>query len=356
MASISNFLTEGAQIPAGSAVKAMSTQTVLPDWYTNYAMQLLSNQQAQAATPFQLYQGPRVAEFSPTQQQSFGMTQQAAGAFQPGLNAATAATQGAMAGPGGLQTAQPFLGAANQSSVADIGGYMNPYNDQVTNRIAELGSRNLTENLLPNVEGRYIAAGQLGFGGRGGAAGTPSGMMTDTARALRDTQESVLAEQNKALQAGYSEAAGLSAGDLARRANLASTAGQLGGQDATRMLSGAEQLGGLAQMQQSLGLTGANAVGAVGAQQQSQAQKNIDMAYGDFLRQQGYNQEQINAALATFAGVAGGVPKAASEVGITPTGSMPPSTGETILGALTGVGGILAGAKSGTALGSLFGL
>lgn len=338
---ISSFLAEGAKIPAGSAVKAMSTETVLPEWYTNYAMQLLANQQAQAATPFAPYQGPRVAEFAPAQQQGFGMTQQAAGAFQPGLEAATAATQGAMTGPGGLTTAQPFLGAAGQSSVSNINTYMNPYNEQVTNRIAELGSRNLTENILPGIEGRYIAAGQLGFGGRGGAAGTPSGMMTDTARAVRDVSGNILAEQNKALQSGYSEAAGLSAGDLARQASLAATAGGLGGADANRQLVGAEQLGGLAQMQQALGLKGAEAVTGVGAQQQGQAQKNLDLAYGDFLRQQGYNQEQINAALATLQGVAPAVPKGATEVGIAPTGSSPPSTGETILGALTAGAGIL---------------
>jgi len=332
---VSSFLAEGAKIPAGSAVKAMSTETVLPDWYTNYAMQVLANQNAVSATPFSLFPGPRVAEFAPAQQQGFDMTKAAAGSFQPGLTAATAATQGAMAGPGGLETAQPFLGAAGQSSVANIGQYMNPYNEQVTNRIAELGSRNLTENLLPGIEGRYIAAGQLGFGGRGGASGTPSGMMTDTARALRDVSGDILAEQNKALQAGYSEAGALSRADLERQANLASTAGQLGGQDASRQLAGAEQLGGLAQMQQTLGLTGANAVTGVGAQQQGQAQKNIDVAVADFMRQQGYDQSQIDAAIRTFQGVAGAVPKGVNEVGITPTGSMPPSTGETILGGLT---------------------
>lgn len=341
---LSTFLSEGSQIPAGSAVKSMTSQTVLPDWYTNYAMQMLSNQQAQAATPYTPYQGPRVAEFAPAQQQAFGMTQQAANSFQPGLTAATAATQGAMAGPGGLAVAQPYLGAAGQSSVSNIGAYMNPYNEQVTNRIAQLGSRNLTENLLPGVEGRYIAAGQLGFGGRGGAQGTPSGMMTDTARALRDTQEAVLAEQNKALQAGYSEAGALSSADLARQAGLASTAGQLGGADVTRQLAGADQLGALAQMQQQLGLTGAQAVGGVGAVQQGQAQKNIDTAYSDFLRQQGYNQEQINNALATFKGVAGAVPTATTESGIVPTGQAAqyqPSTAATIGGTVANLAGAL---------------
>jgi hypothetical protein len=76
---------------------------------------------------------------------------------------------------------------------------MNPYNDAVTNRIGELGTRNLTENLLPAIEGRYIQAGQLGYGGRGGLGGTPSGMMTDTARTLRDVNADILAQQTAAL-------------------------------------------------------------------------------------------------------------------------------------------------------------
>lgn len=341
---VSSFLAEGAQIPAGSAVKSTTSQTILPDWYSNYAMQLLSNQQAQMATPFALYQGPRVAQFSPAQQQGFGMTGEAATAYKPGLEAATAGTAGAMAAPGGLATAQPFLSEAAKSSTSNIGAYMNPYTSQVVDRIGQLGMRNLTENLLPAVEGRYVAAGQLGYGGRTPGTGTPSGMMTDTARALRDTQEAVLAEQSKALQSGYSEAAGLSAADLARQAGLASTAGGLQGSDVSRQLAAASQMGGLAQSAQQLGLTGAQAVTGVGETQQAQAQKNLDLAYSDFLRQQGYNQEQINNALATFKGVAGGVGTATQEAGIVPTGQQAqyqPSTASQIGGTIATLAGAL---------------
>ena len=337
-----SFLNNG-QLPTGSTFKSLTSQTTLPDWYTNYAMQLLSNQQALAAQPMPTYQGPRVAEFSPTQQQGFGMTGQAATAYQPALNAATAATQGAINAPGGLGAAQPYLGAAGQTSVANIGQYMNPYTDQVVNRIGELGQRNLTENLLPAVEGRYIQAGQLGYGGRDGM-GTPSGMMTDTARALRDTNADVLAAQSAALQSGYTQAAGLAGTDLTRQANLAATAGGLGGQDLSRQITGAGQLGELGAQAQNLGLTGAGALQQVGAAQQGQAQKNLDVAYGDYLRQMGYPQEQINAMLQTFGGVKAGVPTATKEEGIVPLGYQPelkPSTAETVGGTLATVAGIL---------------
>jgi len=355
---LTDFLNNG-QLPTGSTFKSLTSETVLPDWYTNYAMQLLSNQQALAAQPLPTYQGPRVAEFSPTTQQSFQQTGQAANAYQPALNAATQATQGAITAPGGLNVEQPYLGAAGQSSVANIGQYMNPYTDQVVNRIGELGQRNLTENLLPAVEGRYIQAGQLGYGDRNGMGGTPSGMMTDTARALRDTNADILGKQTEALQSGYTQAAGLAGTDLARQAALATTAGTLGGQDLSRQLAGAGQLGELGAQAQTLGLTGAGALGQVGAAQQGQAQKNLDVAYADYLRQQGYPQSQIDATLRTFSGALSGVPKATKEEGIVPLGyqeKLAPSTGETIGGALAALGGILGNAQSGSALSKLLGV
>lgn len=345
---IGAFLTEGQQIPEGSALRATQSQTVLPEWYTNYAMDLLANQQALAQRPFPLAPMPRVAEFSPTQQRGFEMTGQAATAYQPALGQATQATQQAISAPGGLGVAQPYLTQAGQTSVANIGQYMNPFQEQVVDRIGQLGARNLSERILPEVEGRYIAAGQLGFGGRQPGMGTPSGMMTDTARAIRDTQEAVLAQQAEALQRGYTEAAGLAGTDLSRQATLASTAGQLGGQDLGRQLDAARQLAGMGEMGQQLGLTGAGALQQVGGVQQSQAQRNLDVAYEDFLRQQGYPQEQINNMLATFRGVAQGIPTGEQVFGLEPTGRAAeynPGTAASIGGVLAGIGSILAAGR-----------
>lgn len=423
MADISSFLSEGAQIPAGSAVKSMTSQTVLPEWYTNYAMQLLANQQAQMATPYQAYQGPRVAEFSPAQQQSFAATGQAANAYQPALGAATEATQNLMGknalgsaqpffnqaaqmsslssatpayqqalgavqqgtATGGLNAAQPYLAQAGQNAT-NVSAYMNPYISQVVDRAGEMGARTLREQLMPAIEGRYIQAGQLGAGPRSGS-GTPSGMMTDTARALRDVDENVRAQQSQLLSQGYGQAQQAAQADMARQAQLASTAGGLGsaqqqallqgagiqagigtqmgqftgqqqqmladigsqtgalqGGDLARQLNAAQQLAGMGSMAQTLGLQGAGALGAVGTQQQTQAQKNLDTAYGDFLRQQGYNQEQINNALATFKGLGSAVPTATQEYGVVPSGQpaqYQPSTAATIGGALTGLAGIV---------------
>lgn len=340
---LTDFLTNG-QVPFGSGVISKTGQTILPEWYTNYAMQVLANQQAASAVPYSAYQGPRVAEFSPTQQQAFGMTGQAATAYQPALGQATQATQAAMGAPGALETAQPYLGAAAQTAPGVVNQYMNPYQEQVVNRIGELGARNLQENIMPGIEGRYIAAGQLGFGGRQPGTGTPSGMMTDTARAVRDVSADILGKQGEALQAGYTGALGAAQTDLSRMGQLASTAGNLGYQQKGQQLAGAEQLAGLGAKAQELGLTGAGALGQVGATQQGQAQKNLDVAYGDFLRQQGYPQEQINNMLQTLGGIKGAVPTATTEEGIQPLGyqaTAQPSTAATIGGGLTALAGFL---------------
>jgi len=355
---LTDFLTNG-QVPFGSGVISKTGQTILPDWYTNYAMQVLANQNAASAMPYTPYQGPRVAEFSPTQQQSFNLTGQAAGAYQPALGQATQATQQAMAAPGALSVAQPYLSQAGQTAPGVVQQYMNPYQDAVVNRIADLGVRNLQENIMPGIEGRYIAAGQLGFGGRQPGSGTPSGMMTDTARAVRDVSADILSKQSEALQAGYGQALGAAQTDLSRMGNLAQTAGGLGYQQTGQQLAGAQQLAGMGAQAQQLGLTGAGALGQVGAAQQGQAQKNIDVAYADFLRQQGYPQEQINNMLQTLGGIKGAVPVMTTEEGIQPLGyqaKAEPSTAATIGGALTGLAGILSDAKAGSALGKLFGI
>lgn len=340
---LTDFLTSGSAIPTGSALTSMTNQTVLPDWYTNAAMQAVANQNAVAQRPYTPYQGPRVAGFTPQQQQGFGMTNSAATAYVPGLQQATQATQQNMGAPGAYDAAQPWLSQSGQTSVSNLGQYMNPYTDQVVNRIADLGTRNLRDNIMPALESKYISAGQLAAPAATGM-GTPSGMLTDTARAVRDTSADILAQQTAALQQGYGQATGLASNDLARQLQVGQAAGNLTDAQLRQRLLGASQLGNFAGMEQTYGLQGAQAVAGVGQQQQALNQQNLDVGYGDFLRQQGYPQEQINAMLSTLKGVQGAVPTMTQQEGIQPTGQpaqYAPSTASTIAGGLLGLAGIL---------------
>jgi hypothetical protein len=395
-----DFLTEGKPV---EAVPVSSTQqTILPDWYTNYAMDILANQKAVAARPFQEYVDtsgkaiPRVADFAPDQQAGFQATREGAFTFRPelgqassitqgtlgrsslgaaqpyfgqaaGMSGLTAATPGLQQGAGyvagstdalGLQMAQPYLGAAGQSAAQTVGQYMNPYTEQVVNRIGQLGTRTLQEQVLPGIEGEMIRAGQFG--------GTRQAELTG--RAIRDAIEGISAQQSSALQQGYGQAQQAAQTDLARQAQLASTAGGLGGaqqqallgagsqmadigqtygaltqaqqqmltdlgkssgalygQDTSNQLTAAQQMASIAQQRQNQELAGAGALQQIGAQQQALAQKNLDISREDFLARQAYPQEQIKAMTGALQGVQPAVPQAATKVGTEIPGAFQPS-------------------------------
>jgi len=368
---ILDFLTEGK--PPTAVPVSSTEQTVLPDWYTNYALDILSNQRALAERPFQAYADetgkpiPRFADFAPDQQQGFQATRQGAFTFRPELGMASQQTQNVFgrsalgaaqpsfgqAGqytmesidPTGLYMAQPYLEQAGQTSVSNIGDYMNPYTEQVANRIGQMGLRTLNETLLPGISDRMIAAGQFG--------GTRQAELVG--RALRDTMEGISAQQAQALQQGYGQAAGLAQADLARQAQLASTAGGLGfqqqgalaqagqqmaslgaqmgslyGQDTQAQLEAARQLGSLAQQRQTQELTGAGALQNVGAQQQALAQKNLDFARAEWEREQAYPQEQVTGLMGALQGVQPAVPKGAMKEGTEVPGTYQPSLLATI--------------------------
>lgn len=376
-----DFLTEGNPV---QAVPVSSTQqTVLPDWYTNYAMDVLANQQALAAKPFQEYVDsagrpiPRFADFAPDQQAGFQATRQNAFAFRPELGTASTKTQDVFgrsalgaaqpsfqqAGqytaqsttPTGLNMAQPYLGAAGQTSVQGINQYMNPYEEAVVNRIGALGARTLQEQLLPAISDKMIGAGQFG--------GTRQAEIVG--RALRDTMEGISAQQAQALQQGYTGALGASQADLARQAQLASTAGNLGfqqqgalaqagqqmaglgaqmgslyGADTTAQLNAAQQLGQMAQQRQQQELAGAGALQGIGAQQQALAQQNLDFARSEWERQQAYPQQQITNLTGALQGVAAAVPQAVTKVGTEVPNAFSPSALSSITSGLATAAGL----------------
>ncbi len=375
----------------GSSAKTTFTQSVIPQWYQNQAQDLLAQQKELAARPYQPYQGQRIAGFNETQQQGFDATKANAFNYQPALGGALQGVNeagqrsslsvmspflpGVMdasgqkpaydllgeaqkytamgADPLGLRMAQPYLDKAGGSAVDNISTYMNPYMDKVIQGFADAGARNLQEKLIPAATSKYIGAGQLGGPTRGGtgATGAPSGFMTDTARALRDTQDSVNKQTADLMMQGWQSALGASQADLTRFGNLAQTAGQLGtsaqegysragqgfagiggqyssmdlanrnllsnvmsqvtaayGADTANKLAASGQLAQIAQQMQSQGLAGAKALTDVGGQEQALKQANLDLAYKNFQDQSNYQQNQLDKLTQTFGAIGSAVP------------------------------------------------
>ena len=155
---------------------------------------------------------------------------------------------------------------------------------------------------------------------------------------------------------GASVAGNLSGNDFDRQLSAAGTAGNLSGNDFGRQLTAAGIGGDLATQAQTAGLQGAGALQAIGAQQENKTQQSLDLAYADFLRQQGYPQAQIDAMTKTFGGVQNGIPQYKETAGetkdVTTVGAGPSGLQSAVgtVGTLTELNKQL-----GNPLGSLFG-
>lgn len=235
----------GGTAPASTTQTLSETSSTLPAWLQEYTRALAGQGTAVAGQEFQQYSAPtnvgdygagtRIAGFDPAQAQAYNHV------------------------TGNVGNYQPFLNYSGQTVPQAVGDYMNPFNANVTDRIAELGQRNLTENLLPQVNSTFTGAGQFGS----------TRNMDFTNRALRDANESILGQQAQTLQTGFQNAQQTAMQDLQR-------------------------FGALGQLTQQLGFQDASMLDTVGAQQQGQTQRAMDLAYNDFLQQRDYQKNQLS--------------------------------------------------------------
>lgn len=384
---------------SSTKTESQVTQQELPAWAQEYYGSILGRGLSMIDQPYQKYTGDRVAGFTPEQQQAFDLVQKGIGNWQPYVNQAQQmATQAGGASALGaanpyltsgvsreamtaaspylqragigsaLSSANPYLRAGSGSFTQNVDQYMNPYNTAVTNRIGEMAARNLRENLLPAVNRTFIGGGT--FGGSRSA--------DFTARAVRDAQEAALAEQNKALQAGYGQAADiynteaqrnltagqaagqLSEADLTRMLNTGKSyadianqiatnnlqagqvAGNLSSSDYDRMLRASGQISGLGTQYQTQYGTDVSALSQAGGARQQLGQKVADVNYQNFLDQQNAPMKRLQDLAAL--GQATPTPMTSyTNTSSTATGPAPSS-----LGTLAGLGTSIIGGIGGT--------
>lgn len=234
---MSSFWTDA--FPAGGTTTTQSAD--LPDWYQNFLQQLTGKAAAIADEPQQGYQGQRIAGFTPTQEQAFGLAQQNVGQWKPGMQQAQDLnTQSSTYNPGALTQ------------------YMNPYTSNVVNEIGRLGQQQLTEQGLPTLNASFTGGGQFGSSRNQDAA----------AHLIRDTNANILGQQGNALNTGFNTA----------NQNYLNWAGQ--GQKGVQLGSD------LASRNQALGTADVGALSTIGGAQQNLGQQNLDWAYNQFQQQQ----------------------------------------------------------------------
>jgi len=292
MSSITDFLFEGQ--PPKSVTTYGQTVENVPKWMSDYTQGLIARANAAAAEPYIPYEGPRIAGFSPEQEQAYGLTEENLGAYQPYLEAGAEATAGGLqqatrAGNTNVRgAAQPYLDKASGRFVdpGNVEAYMNPYIEHVLNRQTELSGRNLTEKFLPQLQSTFEGAGQ--YGSRGGA-----GSMEDVGvRGTRDIMADLQSQQLATLGQAYGQAADIYGSDTSRAAQLAQTAGgleqatgQLGILGANARFTGAQQMGQMGEQASKLGMLDAAQLEQIGKSRQGMAQTGLDTAYQDFLEQ-----------------------------------------------------------------------
>lgn len=244
----SDFLFSGT--PPTSFTSTSYENKSLPDWWQAAAQGLIGKASSIASQPYPQYTGPRVAGWDPLQTQAYNN----ADSFMPQVNSE-------------LQGAQDLTNSGSQLfNQNDFNQFMNPYNKNVTDTIAQLGAQNLSENLLPAVNDTFTKAGQFG-----------SSRNADfTNRAVRDTQNSILQQQSAALQSGF-----------ANSMNSYQTA-------QGNQLAGGKQLGALGALTQATGQAQNNQDYALGAAGQGQQQTNLNQAYSDFTNQTQYPQQMLS--------------------------------------------------------------
>ena len=216
-----------------------------------------------AAIPYQAYQGPRIAQFRPAEEQGFqtainAATQQVG---MPQLNQAT-------------QVAQRAAGYSPQQFQQDVTGFMSPFQ---TNVIDATMARLAQSRAERDAATRAQLASSRAFGNE------RRGVYEAQLAAEQDlnTQQTLANLYNQ----GYTQAAGFAQG--------------LPGQQ----LAGASALAGYGQ--QALGNQQAYAAMLQGAgqAQRGMAQQNLDLAYKDFLEQRGFPQQQLQTLLAGASGL-----------------------------------------------------
>jgi hypothetical protein len=248
-----------------------------------------------ASIPYQAYQGPRIAQFRPQEQQAFQMAEQAATSRigQPQLaQALTAAQQAAGYSPAQFQQ--------------NVQGFMSPYQESVVDATMRRLAQSRAER---DAATKAQLAASRAFGNE------RRGVYEAQLAAEQDlnTQQTLA----NLYQQGYGQAAGL--------------ASQLPSQQ----LAASGQLAGLSNQMISQEQARQQMLAGAGQAQRQMAQQNLDLAYQDFLAQRGYPVEQLKILQSGIAGVP--ATTSSSTTSTTP--------GQGFLGTAGDIVGILGGLK-----------
>lgn len=266
----------------GSSQPATTTQvtkTELPAWLEGTTKENIAIADQISKRPYQAYGGQLTAGYTPEQQAAMDYAQQGVGMTTPLYQtAAIAANQAAGYNPMQVQS-QNFL-------QGDIGGYMNPFTQQVENAALQR-LEGATKMGLNRIGDQARSAGAFGGSRQGIAEGTAIG---EAARSAGELSANLRSQ-------AFNTGAALMQTDQGRalQAQLANQAAGLQGQQLG--LSAAGQLQSIAGNAQQARQMDAATLESIGAAKQSQQQALLDEAYNRWLEARNYPIEMLNLRL-----------------------------------------------------------
>jgi len=284
------------------------TQTNIPKEFMPYFKRLIGRVEAQSNEPYQAYSGERIAPANDIAdiRRSRSMTRAIAGRGIAGLPEAQAAAQG------NIQRAQELgqydtgqfsefdFDPTRQFTGEEAQRYMSPY---IQNVLDVQKSRAVEdfERMRGSRNAQAVSAGAFG----GSRQAVQEGMAEE---ALLKNMADIDAS---GYQSAFDRASQLFGTDRAAQfATQQAQAEELGrvqtGTEASRQFgagqgiaaiqasgAAAGQLAGLGERERAAGIQNAQMLEAIGRTQQQERQAGLDIGYQDFLRQQGYPQEQL---------------------------------------------------------------
>jgi hypothetical protein len=181
---------------------------------------------------------------------------------------------------GGLNAAVPYLNQATQSPAELAQQYMNPFIKSAVQNMSDIAQRNIQQNLAPQATAAAVGSGQ--FGSQRGAQ--------VQGQVVANAEQDLNSQIANLLSSGYGQALTAGTAQNANLANIGSTAGNLGQQQANLLgqlgstaataasnqgqleNTAAQNLGALGTAGQNMSLADINALSTLGGQQQTIAQ------------------------------------------------------------------------------------
>jgi hypothetical protein len=288
--------------PPPAAQAATSTTSEFPDELKPYIEDILERAKTRAESRdeagFQVFPGPRLADFTPEQQAA---QQGITGLVNAGLSSdptlASAKTYMAPAFGATLASQQSFTPAAAQQ-------FMSPYMQSVVD-IQKREAERKGSTQRQDIATQGVASG--GFGGSRQAI-LESEQMRNEAQLLSDIQKT-------GSQSAFEQAAGQFERERARN------------------LSGGQQFAGLAELAPRLATAELGALSGVGAQKQQQDQRATDIAYQQFLEEEQYPER----VLQEYSSIIRGFPLTPNVFGASQQSTPPPNLATQVAG-LVGAG------------------